>query len=138
MYFAQWRNAPEDAIEAVTQTFLGVQLQCARCHDHPVEAWKQKDFYGMAAFLARLDVVTRLLIAGRGPQQVLHDPRLQRGRGQVSGGESRLRLRRVALELVVAGGGPARFLDGFLQCGFGARAIPLGAAAEPAQESPGE
>ncbi len=58
MYFAQWRNAPEDAIEAVTQTFLGVQLQCARCHDHPFEEWKQLDFYGMAAFLTRLQVVT--------------------------------------------------------------------------------
>ena len=58
LYFAQWRNAPEDAIEAVTQTFLGVQLQCARCHDHPFEEWKQREFYGMAAFLARLEVVT--------------------------------------------------------------------------------
>lgn len=67
MYFAQYRNAPEDAIEAVTQTFLGVQLQCARCHDHPYEAWKQKDFYGMAAFLARLDVVT---VAQKGNQPV--------------------------------------------------------------------
>ncbi len=58
LYFAQWRNAPEDAIEAVSQTFLGVQLQCARCHDHPFEEWKQLDFYGMAAFLARLEVVS--------------------------------------------------------------------------------
>jgi len=58
MYFAQWRSAPEDAIEAVSQTFLGVQLQCARCHDHPFEEWKQRDFYGMAAFLARLEVIT--------------------------------------------------------------------------------
>ncbi len=67
MYFAQYRNAPEDAIEAVTQTFLGVQLQCARCHDHPFEEWKQREFYGMAAFLARLDVVT---VAQKGNQPV--------------------------------------------------------------------
>ena len=58
MYLVQYRNAPEDAIEAVAQTFLGVQLQCARCHDHPFEEWKQREFYGMAAFLARLEVVT--------------------------------------------------------------------------------
>jgi len=58
MYFVQYRNQPEDATEAITQTFLGVQLQCARCHDHPYEEWKQVDFYGMAAFLARLEVVT--------------------------------------------------------------------------------
>lgn len=58
MYYVQYKNRPEDAMEALTQQFLGVQLQCARCHDHPFESWKQLDFYGMAAFLARLDVVT--------------------------------------------------------------------------------
>lgn len=57
MFFVQYRNQPEDASEAVSQIFLGVQLQCARCHDHPFEPWKQLDFYGMAAFLSRLDVV---------------------------------------------------------------------------------
>ena len=58
MFFVQYRHQPEDASEAVSQIFLGVQLQCARCHDHPYEPWKQLDFYGMAAFLARLEVVT--------------------------------------------------------------------------------
>lgn len=57
MFFVQYRSQPEDASEAVSQIFLGVQLQCARCHDHPFEPWKQVDFYGMAAFLSRLDVV---------------------------------------------------------------------------------
>lgn len=58
LYYAQYNRAPEDASEAISQTFLGVQLQCARCHNHPYEKWKQRDFYGMAAFLARLEVVT--------------------------------------------------------------------------------
>lgn len=57
-FLLQYRNQPEDATEAITQIFLGVQLQCARCHDHPFEPWKQVDFYGMAAFIARLEVVT--------------------------------------------------------------------------------
>lgn len=57
LWYVQWQNKPEEAIQAVTQTFLGVQLQCARCHDHPFESWSQVDFYGMAAFLARLRVV---------------------------------------------------------------------------------
>lgn len=57
LYLVQYRNQPEDANEAISQTFLGVQLQCARCHDHPYESWKQVEFYGMAAFLARLQVV---------------------------------------------------------------------------------
>ena len=58
VYLMQYRNQPEDASEAISQTFLGVQLQCARCHDHPFEPWTQLDFYGMAAFFARLNVVT--------------------------------------------------------------------------------
>jgi hypothetical protein len=57
LYYVQYRGQPEDLTEVVTQTFLGVQLQCARCHDHPFEPWKQLDFYGMAAFFARLNVV---------------------------------------------------------------------------------
>jgi hypothetical protein len=57
LYYAQYRNQPEDLSEVVTQTFLGIQLQCARCHDHPFEDWTQLDFYGMAAFFARLQIV---------------------------------------------------------------------------------
>ena len=57
MFFVQYKNAPEDATVAVTRKFLGIQLQCARCHDHPFDAWSQRDFYGMAAFLVRLRVV---------------------------------------------------------------------------------
>lgn len=57
MFYVQYSNAPEDATESITQKFLGVQLQCARCHDHPFDSWSQEDFYGMAAFLARLRVV---------------------------------------------------------------------------------
>jgi len=56
LYYVQYRGQPEDLTEVVTQTFLGVQLQCARCHDHPFEPWKQRDFYGMAAFFARLEI----------------------------------------------------------------------------------
>ena len=57
MFFVQYKNRPEDATEAVTQKFLGIQLQCARCHDHPFKPWTQLDFYGVAAFMARLRVV---------------------------------------------------------------------------------
>jgi uncharacterized protein DUF1553/uncharacterized protein DUF1549 len=33
---------------------LGIQLQCAECHNHPFDKWTQKDFWGYAAFFARL------------------------------------------------------------------------------------
>lgn len=37
---------------SVSSVFFGVQMQCAKCHDHPVVAdWKQENYYGLAAFL---------------------------------------------------------------------------------------
>lgn len=57
LFYVQFRNQPEDATVAVTRIFLGTQLQCARCHDHPFDSWTQKDFYGMAGFFVRLVVL---------------------------------------------------------------------------------
>ena len=45
---------PEAAVEATAQLFLGVRIQCAKCHNHPFERWTQDDYYGFAAFFARL------------------------------------------------------------------------------------
>jgi hypothetical protein len=65
IYYVQYRNQPEEAAVAVSRTFLGMQLQCARCHDHPYEHWTQRDFYGLAAFFARLVVVDQGGTGGR-------------------------------------------------------------------------
>lgn len=39
---------------SISQLFLGVRLECAKCHHHPFEVWSQDDFYGFAAFFARV------------------------------------------------------------------------------------
>jgi hypothetical protein len=52
--FYRTARTPEDWSEAATQVFLGVRLQCARCHHHPFEKYSQDDYYGMAAFFSRL------------------------------------------------------------------------------------
>lgn len=57
LFYVQFRNAPEEATVAVSRIFLGTQLQCARCHDHPFERWTQKDFFGMTGFFVRLVVL---------------------------------------------------------------------------------
>src|SRR5690606_5591508 len=36
------------------QLFLGIRLECAKCHHHPFEVWGQDDFYSFAAFFAKL------------------------------------------------------------------------------------
>ena len=58
-FLVQFRNQPEEATVAVSRLFLGTQLQCARCHDHPFARWTQKDFYGMTGFFVRLVVYQR-------------------------------------------------------------------------------
>lgn len=39
-----------------TRLFLGQQLQCTQCHDHPQNDWKQSDFWGMNAFFRGIKV----------------------------------------------------------------------------------
>jgi hypothetical protein len=47
-------GSPEATAGATARVFLGLQLQCAQCHDHPYDPrYKQDDFYGLAAFFAR-------------------------------------------------------------------------------------
>jgi hypothetical protein len=41
---------PENLTGAFARVFLGVRLNCAQCHDHPMTDWKQRDFWGLAAF----------------------------------------------------------------------------------------
>jgi hypothetical protein len=52
--FYRTSPSPADWAEAASQTFLGVRIQCARCHHHPFEKYSQDDYYGMAAFFVRL------------------------------------------------------------------------------------
>ena len=44
------------AVPTISRLFLGQRLECAECHNHPLENLTQDDFYGMAAFLARTRV----------------------------------------------------------------------------------
>ncbi|MEX2120763.1 MAG: DUF1549 domain-containing protein [Pirellulales bacterium] len=37
----------------VSRAFLGVRMDCAQCHDHPFESWKQGDFHGLAAYFGQ-------------------------------------------------------------------------------------
>ncbi len=40
--------------ESTAQLFLGVRLECAKCHHHPFEKYSQADYYGLAAFFSRI------------------------------------------------------------------------------------
>ncbi len=45
-------GTPSASASAVARVFLGERIGCAECHDHPFAPWKQKDFWGMAAFFS--------------------------------------------------------------------------------------
>ena len=45
---------PQSLAETTAQLFLGIRMQCAKCHNHPFEKWTQDDYYGMAAWFARV------------------------------------------------------------------------------------
>jgi hypothetical protein len=56
----QFREAGKDFPKALagklTRAFMGVQIQCAQCHDHPFDKWTQEEFYGMASFFTEVRV----------------------------------------------------------------------------------
>ncbi len=52
--FHRTHRDPETAAESIGQVFLGVRLQCARCHNHPFDRWRQDDYYGLAAYFTTL------------------------------------------------------------------------------------
>ncbi len=51
-----WRASrdPTDATETTAQLFLGIRIQCAKCHNHPFERWTQDNYYGIGAAFARV------------------------------------------------------------------------------------
>jgi len=51
---------PVELAGEVSRVFLGVQIQCAQCHDHKTDSWKRQQFHEFAAFFA-----------GMRPRQVL-------------------------------------------------------------------
>ncbi len=53
---ALWRDKrePVDAAAFVAEIFLGVRMECAKCHHHPNEHWDISDYYQLAANFTRL------------------------------------------------------------------------------------
>ncbi len=47
-------NKKNEQVEDSAQMFLGVRIQCARCHHHPFDIWGQKDYYQFEAFFSRV------------------------------------------------------------------------------------
>jgi hypothetical protein len=54
--FLLCHTGPDAAVERAAETsrvFLGIQIQCAQCHNHPSDIWKRDQFHAFAAFYGR-------------------------------------------------------------------------------------
>ncbi|HSH94431.1 MAG TPA: DUF1549 domain-containing protein, partial [Roseimicrobium sp.] len=47
------KRDPADASAFVSQIFMGVRMDCAKCHHHPNEKWSQDDYFQLAAFFTQ-------------------------------------------------------------------------------------
>lgn len=54
--FYRVSRTPDETAEAFAQLFLGVRVQCAKCHNHPFESITQNDYYGLAAYFAQVQL----------------------------------------------------------------------------------
>jgi hypothetical protein len=54
-WYAKQKLDPSNLADDTSRIFLGIQLGCARCHNHPHDDWKLEDFYGIAAFYSGLE-----------------------------------------------------------------------------------
>jgi hypothetical protein len=68
-FLARRQNSLEELTADTTGVFFGVNVSCARCHDHPLVAdWTQDHYYGMASFFVRTAE------AGKGKKDVGEKP----------------------------------------------------------------
>ena len=55
-FVAYHQGNPVKLAAETARVFLGLQIQCAECHDHPFDDWKREEFHHLAAFYARTSV----------------------------------------------------------------------------------
>src|SRR5262249_13809052 len=75
-------NTVDKMTDTVCRTFMGVQLQCAQCHNHPFTKWKQTEYWGMAAFFMKVGPNTNPNQAARNGNviSIAEGPRVRRQR----------------------------------------------------------
>ena len=47
-------SEPKMVAENVAQVFMGIQIKCAQCHNHPFERWTMDDYYSFSSFFAQV------------------------------------------------------------------------------------
>ena len=81
--FYRVARTPEDAAESAAQIFMGLRVQCAKCHNHPFESITQKDYFGLAAYFAQVQFKGAQFglddeIVFLAPGRDVHDPKTRK------------------------------------------------------------
>lgn len=51
-FYQAKEGKPENLASGTARVFLGLRIECAQCHDHPFDTWKQEQFWSFAAFFS--------------------------------------------------------------------------------------
>jgi hypothetical protein len=65
-YLTAHYGNPVELAATTSRVFLGVQLQCAQCHDAKLEPWKREQFHEFVAFFGRARLIQHKDVTGRG------------------------------------------------------------------------
>lgn len=65
-YLTALYGNPVEVAATTSRVFLGVQIQCAECHDAKTESWKREQFHEFAAFFGRAKLIQHKDVDGRG------------------------------------------------------------------------
>lgn len=79
-YIEKWQAEPKDLAGQTAKVFLGVQIQCARCHDHKDQQWKQSEFNDFAAYFAMTNLRRAGDADGKPIFEVRDQPEPKRGK----------------------------------------------------------
>src|SRR5437660_731858 len=65
-YLTSQFGNPVEIAATTSRVFLGVQIQCAQCHDAKTEPWKREQFHQLVAFFGRAKIIQHKDVNGRG------------------------------------------------------------------------
>jgi hypothetical protein len=82
-FLLRYNAQPAPLAGVVSKKFLGVTLQCAECHDHPFAQWKQTEFWGLAAYFARLRRMQPVEVPAGDQDQQVFVMVVERGQGEL-------------------------------------------------------
>lgn len=77
-FYLAKEGQPERLAAATARLFLGIRIDCAQCHDHPFDRWKQEQFWQHAAFFTDIQQSRNMVAAPTGEPAMIDIPEQDR------------------------------------------------------------